>query len=158
MKQGSGWPIGIVSILVLFVVANLIVMRLANDDPAFAIEPDYYNKAVAFDSTMAVERRSAALAWSASARIAHGDSGPMVMVTLADARHQPIAGASVTINARFNARANDVLAATLREGAPGQYVAPLAVRHAGQWEVRINAVRGAEHFVASTRTEAPVPR
>lgn len=158
MKRGLGWPIGITAILVVFVVANLLVMRLANDDPAFAIEPDYYNKAVAFDSTMATERRSAALGWSASATIAQGNAGPMVTVTLADARQRPIIGASVTIDARFNARANDVLTATLREAEPGQYTAPLAVRHAGQWEVRIIARRGTDRFVASTRAEAPAPR
>ena len=28
-------------------------MRIANDDPSFAIEPDYYRKAVTWDSTLA---------------------------------------------------------------------------------------------------------
>jgi Predicted integral membrane protein linked to a cation pump len=160
MKRGMGWPIGIGTILILFVAANLFVMRLATTDPSFAIEPDYYNKAVAFDSTMAEERRSAALGWSASSIIAAGDTrtGPAVTVTLADAKRQPIVDASVTITALFNARANDVLSATLHEHSPGQYGAPLAVRYAGQWEVRVDAVRGTDHFVTSTRTIAPAVR
>lgn len=157
MKAGMGWPIGIIAILAGFVVGNLALMRLANDDPAMAIEPDYYKKAVAFDSTMAQEKRSNALGWSASTAIApSGASGTVVTVTLADARQQPVQGASVAVTARYNARANDVLTDTLREAAPGQYSAPLAVTHAGQWEVRISAVRGAEHFVTSTRAEAPI--
>jgi nitrogen fixation protein FixH len=157
VKPGTGWIIGVVGILSAFVIANLLLMRLANDDPSFAIEPDYYRKAVAFDSTMAQERRSAALGWTASSLIAPGAgaSGPVVTVTLADARQQPVVGAAVTITARFNARANNVLSATLREDAPGTYRAPLAVQHAGQWEVRIDAVRGTERFVTSTRTDAP---
>jgi len=157
MKPGMAWPIGIVVILTVFVAANLAVMRLANSDPSFAIEPDYYSKAVAFDSTMAIERRSAALGWTASAVVAPaaGTRQAAVRVTLADAARQPVRGASVSITARYNARANDVLSATLREDAPGEYDAPLAVGHAGQWEVRIDAVRGAEHFTASTRTDVP---
>jgi hypothetical protein len=59
------------------------------------------------------------------------------------------------VNARFNARANDILRAELVERSPGTYVGPLAIGHAGEWEVRVEAVRGAERFVASTRTPAP---
>ena len=44
-----------------------------------------------------------------------------------------------------------MLTAALREAAPGHYAAPrCAARFAGQWELRIDATRGAEHFVAST--------
>ena len=48
-----GWPIGVATILASTVVANIIVMQIANDDPSFAVEPDYYRKAVNFDATMA---------------------------------------------------------------------------------------------------------
>jgi nitrogen fixation protein FixH len=158
VKKGLGWPIGISALLAVFVVANLFVMYLANDDPAFAIEPDYYRKAVAFDSSMATARRSATLGWSASTAIERADTRTSVTVMLADADRQPVAGASVTIDARFNARANEVLDVVLRERSPGQYSAPLDVRHAGQWEVRVDAVRGPDHFVTSTRADAPPPR
>lgn len=155
MKPGMGWPIGISAILAAFVIGNLALMRLANDDPAMAIEPDYYKKAVAFDSTLAQEKRSAALGWAASTTIASvdGSRGPIVTVSLADAAQVAVQGATVTVTARYNARANDVLTDTLREASPGQYRARLAVTHAGQWEVRIDAVRGAEHFMTSTRAE-----
>ena len=157
MKPGMGWPIGIVAILVAFVVGNLALMRLAGSDPAMAIEPDYYKKAVAFDSTMAQEKRSALLGWTATTTITPdtGAGGMVVSVALVDAAHAPVKGASVAITARYNARANDVLSDTLHEAAPGQYRAPLAVTHAGQWEVRIDAVRGTEHFMESTRAEVP---
>jgi nitrogen fixation protein FixH len=157
MKPGAGWPIGVVVILAVFVVGNLVMMRVANDDPAMAVEPNYYQKAVAFDSTMAIERRSAALGWSALTTIAARDSAPgaTVRVRLSDAAHQPVEGAVMTIDARFNARANDIITDTLVERAPGEYVAPLAVTHAGQWEVRVTATRGVNRFIVSTRAEAP---
>jgi nitrogen fixation protein FixH len=155
MMREHRWPMAIVALLTIFVAANLMVMRLAGADPSFAIEPDYYQKAVAFDSTMAVERRSGELRWTAASRMTRRDSGMTLTVVLADRSGAPVTGAAVSISARFNARANDVLLATLSEAAAGRYEAPLDARHAGQWEVRVNATRGADRFVASTRVEAP---
>ena len=153
MKTGMGWPIGVAAILGVTVIANLVVMRIANSDPAFAIEPDYYKKAVAFDSTMAIERQSLDLGWTATSSFSTGDrsDGPTLTVTLADRQAHPIEGALVTIVALANARANDMLSATLREVSPGRYQSPLAARFTGQWEVRVDAMRNTEHFVASTR-------
>lgn len=157
MKKGIGWPIGVAMILGATVAANLVVMRLANDDPAFAIEPDYYKKAVAFDSTLAEERRSLDLGWTAMSSLAKSvrDGESTLTVTLVDAHQQPVSGATVTVVALANARANDRLTASLQEVAPGRYQTDLAVHFAGQWEVRVDAVRGAEHFFASTRTDVP---
>ena len=45
MKPGAGWPIGIAIVLAATVVGNLVMMRVAGDDPSMAIEPDYYRKA-----------------------------------------------------------------------------------------------------------------
>lgn len=155
MKPGMGWPIGVAVILGATVAANIVVMRLASSDPSFAIEPDYYKKAVAFDSTMAAESRSLTLGWSATSTIVANATSdrPVVSVTLVDSLRQPIVGATVTITALANARANEVLSATLRESAPGRYDGTLAATFAGQWEVRVNAVRGAQHFTSSTRTD-----
>lgn len=157
MKKGMGWPIGVAVILGATVAANIVVMRLANDDPAFAIEPDYYKKAVAFDSTLAEERRSLDLGWTASSSLEKSarDGESTLTVTIVDAQHQPISGATVTVVALANARANDRITSSLREVSPGRYQSELAVHIAGEWEVRVDAVRGAEHFVASTRTDVP---
>jgi nitrogen fixation protein FixH len=157
-----GWQIVVTVILGVTIVANIVVMRIASSDPAFAIEPDYYKKAVAFDSTMATERRSLDLGWTATSVFASSDSGGQrtLTVTIVDAQQLPVQGATVTIVALANARANDLLSAALREVSPGHYQSALAARFAGQWEVRIDAVRGGQHFVTSTRANvarAPGP-
>lgn len=154
MKRDAAWPVGIVLLLATFVAANLFVMRIAGADPSFAVEPDYYQKAVGFDSTMALTARSNALGWTARA----GLTSDSVTVHLIDARARPATGATVTISARFNARAADVHVATLIEGEPGRYVAPLTTAHAGEWEVRVDASRGIDRFVTSLRTVAPGAR
>jgi nitrogen fixation protein FixH len=155
MKRDARWPIGIALLLTVFVTVNLMMMRVAGADPSFAVEPDYYRKAVEFDSTMAIDRRSAALGWTATSAITRGPDGSTLTVTLVDGAGQPVRGASVAGSVRFVARANDVHEVSLREPAPGRYSAPVDARHAGQWEVRIDAKRGASRFVASMRAEAP---
>lgn len=155
MKPGAGWPIGIATVLVATVVGNLVVMRVAGNDPAFAVEPDYYRKAVEYDATMAQERANAALGWTATSAFApltDGRDTPL-RVTLADASGAAVSDATVRVVAMFNARSGDRLDAVLVPEGDGRYVTTLPVAWAGQWEVRIDATRGADRFTASQRVE-----
>ena len=158
MKPGAGWPIGIAIVLAATVVGNLVMMRVAGDDPSMAIEPDYYRKAVGFDSVMAQERRSNALGWHASTTLDSVVVGTptMVRVQLSDSAGAMISDATVKVVALFNARANEVQALTLeRDGEPnGSYRGALAVHYPGEWEVRVTATRGAAHFVSTSRVIA----
>ena len=152
MKPSLRWPIGITTLLVVFAAANIEMMRIASDDPSFAVEPNYYQKAVAFDSTMAQERRNVALGWVATTSLANRT----IAVTLRDSVGAPVTGAKLRVDARFNARANDVLQAALVERAPGRYEGSIAASRSGEWEVRVEATRNAERFTARTRTTAHV--
>ncbi|MCO4098260.1 MAG: hypothetical protein HEQ38_02465 [Gemmatimonas sp.] len=156
MKKGMGWPIGVVTILASTVVANVIVMRIANDDPSFAVEPDYYRKAVHFDSTMAQERENISLGWGIETRIDSIGDGrhTRVAIRLRDASSYPLPGARVAVMARFNARANDTLTALLTEESPGTYVTTLPIARPGEWDVRVDATHGSQRFSASSRVSA----
>jgi nitrogen fixation protein FixH len=151
-----GWPIGVATILAATVAANVIVMQIANNDPAFAVEPDYYRKAVNFDATMAQERENISLGWGIETLIDSIGDGrhTRVAIRLRDASSSPLAGARVAVMARFNARANDTLTARLTEEAPGTYVTTLPIAHPGQWEVRVDATHGSQRFSASSRVNA----
>ena len=153
MKAGAGWPIGITAILGATVAANLVMMRVANNDPAFAVEPDYYRKAVFFDSTMAQTRRNRDLGWTAQTvadSIVPGRP-TRLRVVLRDEIAQPVLGAQVAATVLFNARANDLTTATLRDEGAGVYTATLPINTPGEWEVRVNATRDTSHFPSSTR-------
>lgn len=156
MKAGMAWPIGITAILATTIAANIWVMRVANDDPAFAIEPDYYRKAVQFDSTMADERRARALGWGVSVSLDSVDARGQATLTVVmqDATAAPLAGAQVSAVARFNARANDSVTVTLREAAAGAYRTTLPIAHAGEWEVRVDARRDGARFSHQARVTA----
>lgn len=156
MKPGMGWPIGIALVLGATVVGNLIMMRIANDDPSMAIEPDYYKKAVDFDSAMAQERRSNALGWTAVSTMDSLVSGrrTRLHVRLRDASGASVPDASVHVTALFNARANDLQTGALQRDDDSSYSAPLDIRYPGEWEIRVDAVRGREHFKTTSRVDA----
>ena len=137
------WPLGIAAILGATVAANLVVMRVASDDPSFAVEPDYYRRAVGWDSTLAQARASAALGWRVATQVTPLVAGAPATVTLAitDRDGAPVTGATVAVEALFNARANDRHTATLPEVAPGRYAAPLPLARAGVWELRVQVRR-----------------
>ena len=154
MKRATLWPIGITAVLTIFVGANIALYRVAGDDPSFAVEPDYYAKAVNWDSTMAQERRNQALGWRLAPAL-----GPIVArsavlhVSLTDATGAAIGDATVRVAALFNARANAIVHSTLARDSTG-YTVRLPVQHAGQWEFRFDVRRGRQHFTAISHIDA----
>lgn len=153
MKPGMGWPIGVAAILGITVTANLVMMRVANNDPSFSVEPDYYKKGVLYDSTMAQTHRNLDLGWGVTTfadSIVPGKP-TRLRVLLRDERALPLLGAVVEATVLFNARANDVTTATLTDEGGGVYSATLPINTPGEWEVRVNAKRDTSHFTSSTR-------
>jgi nitrogen fixation protein FixH len=156
MKAGMGWPIGITVILGATVAANLVMMRIANNDPSFSVEPDYYKKAVFYDSTMAQARRNLDLGWGVQAFVDSIVAGQptRLRVVLRDEQALPLLGATVQATVLFNARANDLTTATLTDEGAGVYTASVPIKTPGEWEVRVNATRDTSHFTSSTRITA----
>lgn len=151
-----GWPVGIILVLALSVGSNIWVMFIARNDPAFAVEPDYYRKAVAWDTHMAQERANADLGWHASATLALATPGSpgRLDLTLRDGGGQPVSGARLTVEALHNARASQRYEATFAERSPGEYEASLDAHRPGEWEVRLTAVRGTQRYTEVLRLVA----
>lgn len=154
MKHGRGWPIAVGAILLVTVAANLAALYVADDDPSFAIEADYYQKAVHYDDQMTQELRNERLGWRLTPTIAPlARSGAVVTVRLTDAHGVPLTGVRLRVAALFNARANDVLDATLVPQRDSDYTGRLPMHHAGEWELRFEAVRGGQRFTAVRRVD-----
>jgi nitrogen fixation protein FixH len=154
MKRGTWWPIGITAVLATTVAANIWVMRIANDDPSFAIEQDYYKKAISWDSTLAQGRRNGELGWRLTPTfgpIVNG--GARLSVRLTDATGTAITGAHVRVTALPVARANDVHEATLVAAGAGDYDVHLDAQRTGQWELRFDVRAGLVHFTDVARVE-----
>jgi nitrogen fixation protein FixH len=146
-------------ILAATVMLNFYVMHLARSDASFAVEPDYYARAVHWDDELAQRSRNAALGWRLSPTLSRdGSDGVHVRVRLSDAGGRPVVGASLEVEAFAIARSAQVQRMTLASAgdpAEGAYDGRLALSHPGQWELRVSVTRGEERFTAVHRVEAP---
>lgn len=155
MKKGLGWPIGIATILFATVASNVGVILLTKDDPSFAVEPDYYRKAVEWDSTTARRARSDALGWQVTPRVTVGDRASVLALALVDAAGAPVTGATVRGELLHVARAADMQVVTFTSDGDG-YAATVQMPRAGVWELRLEAQRGADTFLRTLRLETTV--
>ena len=160
MKRGMWWPIGLAGVLAATVAANIWVAVIANDDPSFAIEQDYYGKAVAWDSTLAQGRTNTRLGWRLTPLLGPISVGGRARLSarLMDSTGAVISGATVKVSALQVARANDVQVATLSQTATGDYATELKARRPGQWELRFDVRAGATRFTDVARVEAYAAR
>ncbi len=159
MKRGMQWPIGIALVLALTVASNVWMAIVASSDEAFAVEPDYYRKAVHFDDEMALRAESARLGWSVQPELQlTTPSAPGALtVVVRDAAGAPVNGATVELLAMHNARAARQLTATLTASGDGRYASPLAAERPGEWELRLTVTRGSDRFATRARVHAAPP-
>lgn len=155
IKQGRLWPWALGGVLATTMAGNFWVMRLAGADASFAVEPDYYRKAVTWDSTMAQAARNAELGWQLEAGLAPpGANGQAELsVSLRAADGAPIPNATIRVEASHNARANEVIAAALQPAADGGYAVEIPAVRAGVWELRFEVTRGMDRFTATLRRD-----
>lgn len=152
-SRASIWPWVPALLLVSLLGTQLAVLSSALDDPAFATEPDYYRKALDWDTQQALARGSRALGWTAraSAGATHGTAA--VTLALGDASGAALGGAAVRALAFPNARAGQARELAFREVSPGSYRAELGSARPGIWELRCSATRGQERFETTLRFE-----
>ena len=152
------WPWGIGAVLAATVAANGALLYVASGDPSFVIEPNYYAKAVAWDSTIAERARNDVLGWRLVPSLSPFSvrDGSRLTVTLVDDRGSSIDDAVVTVSALHVARAAEVLRATLQHER-ATYVATLPVTHRGLWELRFDVTRRGQRFTHLARVEASGP-
>ena len=148
MKKGAVWPFIIAGALGLHVVGSLIFVFIATSDPSYAVEEDYYEKAMNWDQKRAQDRTNASLGWLFEFEVAPpekpGDQ-PQLEVTLRDAAGEPLAGAAIAVEAFHISRSNDTFKTELRETEdPGVYRVSTPMQHNGRWELRFTAQRNGD--------------
>ena len=154
--KGWYWPWFIAALLIATVAGQAVMFYAAASDDTMSIEPDYYKKAVAWDSTASLDSISALLHWNAGVTISGaGASGGEIVVILTDAAGDGVTDAHVKVTAIHNLDGKRHIEAVLDERADGRYAAHLPLDHAGMWEVRVRADRGADHYRTTSRADAP---
>jgi nitrogen fixation protein FixH len=156
MKRGWYWPWLLVAGMSGVVGVNVWMFVVAGSDAnGSVVEKDYYRKAVEWDSTMALDAASARLGWQTTISLASTSTAasPSLSITLHDASGVGVSGATVHATLIHNADAGRPTEVALEELGGGRYGASPTLVHAGMWEVRVRAARGAARFVNSTRAE-----
>lgn len=140
------WPGMIFALLGINISIVGLTAFLALSDSSFAIEPDYYRKAMQWDQTALQRERNSELGWTVESP--PSPAGLPVVLRLRDRDGAAVSGAKVEVIAFHNAHAGDRLQTTLSEIEPGMYRSNEALIRTGQWQLRIVAQRGDELFTA----------
>lgn len=152
MNKGALWPAAIVGLIGLNASIVGITVYLATSDPSVAVEPRYYEKALAWDETARLRDASARLGWKAAVGV-HGDR---LVVRLSDAAGAPVTGAAVSVVTFADARSGDRQELALSERGTGEYEGPMSVSRPGLWQFRVRAGRGADTFVCTIEQDVAV--
>jgi nitrogen fixation protein FixH len=149
MKQGRQWLLILGALMALVIGANLVLVYMAVSDPSFAVEEDYYGKALAWDDKRDQDRRNAELGWSLEFELAptRSPDGTLLLTAhLHDAAGGAIPDARLSLSTFHNARAGRIVRAELQGGEGGDYTAALPLFRPGLWEFRFEAVQGERRF------------
>ena len=152
MKPGAAWPWIIGGALALHVVVSLVVVFVATSDPSYAVEEDYYQKALAWDEKRAQDHTNEVLGWSFEFAVtppARPGDLTEVEAAVRYADGAPLNGATVSIEAFHNTYSDDIIRGALTESGGGTYTARLPLRQNGRWEMRFTVERGADRFTFS---------
>ena len=150
MKQRAWiWPVGVACALALHASLCFGALFLASMDRSFAIEPDYYEKAVAWDENRAEQEQSDALGWTIETEISgaatlRGERRIQCVIT--DRDGGVVEGAAVDVIVFHHARAAERATLRLVEESAGTYGGLAPPNRDGEWELRFTAIRGDDRF------------
>lgn len=134
---GPLWLVGGLLCLNFTVVG--VTLYLAHSDPTFAVEPDYYGKAIRWDADEAARERATALGWTLEVDAAAGLSSTgmrTLTIRLRDRESQPVMGAVVETESFSHRVASRRFAGACVERGPGIYQIDVPFLGEGLHEVR----------------------
>jgi nitrogen fixation protein FixH len=151
------WPAFIVTLLAIPVIAAAVLVRASTSDPSFAVEEDYYEKALAWDVEMQQRAANERLGWTFELDAdALGDRRLLVSARLLDASGREVPADVVRVEAFPLARASRIARADLALEDGGWWRAAVPLVHGGLWELRLEARAGERRFTEVLRRELPV--
>jgi FixH protein len=122
---------------------------IAIDDPHFALEANYYDKAVHWDTARTEARENEVLGLKVvlgAPLVVAADGKLNVAIGVQTRQDLALSGAVVELEAFPNAYASRVQRISLRETAPGAYAGELSQAVRGLWELRVVVKRGSLRY------------
>jgi len=141
MRASTAWPMFILGIALMSLSGATWLVYAAHSDPSFAVEPDYYSKAVRWDETAHQAQENKRLGWQVSIARMTAES---VSVRVLDKDNNPIDDADVVAVAFASVRSAERSELRFVHEGDGTYSAPLLRQHGGLWRFRLAATRGGD--------------
>lgn len=155
-RSGWQWPALVIALLLMNLALAVVAVYYATTDKTFAVEPDYYRKAMRWDSYAAMRDASAKLGWTVNARVESTvtpTGKPRLVVHVVDKEQKEVSDVQLRAIAFHRARASDRLELALANAGGGVYECEAAMDRPGLWEVRLIASRGRDIFESVEQVE-----
>lgn len=139
-------------------ILGLILMNMAivattiyfaTSDRSGGVEPNYYAKALNYDTVIAQRAENARLGWNSIATLVakSGGSGAVLTITIHDREGSEVRGALVRVETFSSLRSSERSTLVLPPTETG-YSATVPLSAGGVWRVRLRATRGADTFTS----------
>lgn len=154
-RAGRRWIAFIACLFLAQVAAVVLMIWIATSDRSFALEPDYYQKAVQWDALSQMQRDSDRLGWNLELLLEPRDergNRPTILRIL-DADQQPVNDAAVQAEWFHHARARDRRTTAFEPVGDGLYRAALRYERSGLYEFRVHAIRGEQNFLRTVQRD-----
>lgn len=149
------WPGLIIWMIVLHVGGMVAAAVLAASGGPPAVEPQFYEKAIAWDQTAAQRDRNRALNWQVAWDAVTGPGGATVRLT--DAAGKPINDAGCTVEFFHRAHSRARQFAPLKFVADGVYKLEQPIRAFGDHEFRLTVIHDGETFTSTSTVPVREP-
>lgn len=154
MSAATRWIAIIVGLLVGNALSVAVLIRASSGETAHRVLPDYYNRAAAWDTTMAEAQASVDLGWRAEVHV----RGRELTLLVFDRAGAPVTDAAVELTAVPRGRVDATMTVIGVAVAPGVYRVALGGHRAGLHDVNLRVVRGQDRFVADHLVELETSR
>jgi hypothetical protein len=154
-NRGLFWALLPVGLLVASLSGLLVMASIARRDPSFALEADYYERAVRWDRQQVQWATNERLGYRVAALAEDGPNGVELEVVVNDRAGRSLTDATVTAEAFANARAAEVRRLAFQAGTGGIHRVSLGHVRPGLWEFRFVVTRNGERFTEIVRKDLP---
>lgn len=155
--KGSRWALVPVALLLASTLGVGSMASIAARDPGFALEKDYYARAIHWDGEQPQQAENQRLRYELALSALPVSGGVELEVRLAEAGGKPLTGATLRAEAFANARSAARHDLVFVEAAPGTYRVTVPAPRAGLWELRFVVTHGSERFSQTVRQELVAP-